>query len=124
VRGFQYNQSDPLKAAAFKAAESEFNMSKTYPRRYESIVALENAIAANPTPAGKWSVETPGRFFITLVWTGRFTSIPHGFTGNTPWIEYGGFAILHAAGVATDRILSGDDREGNYYSAAIICVQG
>jgi hypothetical protein len=99
-------------------------MSKTYPRRLESIEALENAVTAHTTPAGKWSVETPGRFFVTLVWTGQFTTIPPGFTGSTPWSEYGGNEILLAAGMYTDRILAGDDREGNYYSCAIIYVQG
>jgi hypothetical protein len=99
-------------------------MSKTYPRRYESIVALENAIAANATPAGKWSVETLGRFFITLVRTGKFTTIPPGFTGNTPWNEYRGKEILLASGMWTNRILAGDDGDGNYYSCAIIYVQG
>ncbi len=87
-------------------------------------MALENAIAAHTIPAGKWSVETPGRFFITLVWTGKFTTIPPGFTGNTPWVEYGGNDILLSAGVWTDRILTGDNGDGDFYSAAIIYVQG
>jgi hypothetical protein len=98
----------------------------TFPPRYESIVALENAIASYKrfTGPGKWSVDRSHRFLIALTWTCQNNLTPSDFDGEKPWKEFGGNDILAAAGVWSDQILAGDEGDGHYLSSAIIGVRG
>lgn len=77
----------------------EATMNKT-----EIVAALEAAIAATPCPVGTWSVSA-GEDYVQLVWTCDATETGEMY-GDEPWSEWGGNAIISAAG------LPGHDESG------------
>ena len=63
----------------------------------EIITALESAIAETPSAVGEWSVNA-GKDYVQIVWTCDERDAPEMY-GDEPWSEWGGNAILAAAGV-------------------------
>jgi len=99
----------------------------SYPTRIAAILALEEAIEAyrgytGPGP-GKWTVDSPGKYFIALTWYGQFKHLQPDFNGERPWREFGGHEILRTAGLQSSRYLTGDSGYG-VFSSALILVQG
>ena len=67
------------------------------PTMNEIITALESAIAETPSAVGEWSVNA-GKDYVQLVWTCDERDAPEMY-GDEPWNDWGGNAILAAAGV-------------------------
>lgn len=59
--------------------------------------ALESAIAATECKTGAWSVYS-GDDYVQLVWKCEEDRLPEMY-GDEPWSEWGGAAILKAAGL-------------------------
>jgi hypothetical protein len=101
----------------------------SYPSRIYAIIALEEAIESytlsgaytGPGP-GKWTIDSPGRFFIALTWTGQFTTKQH--DGMKPWKEFGGNVILKLSGLQYCRVISAEAADGSHFSSGIILVDG
>jgi hypothetical protein len=100
----------------------------SHPTRIAAILALEEAIEAyhgytGPGP-GKWTVDSPGKYFIALTWTGQFTTNQHDYDGLRTWKEFGGEVILKMAGLQICRVLSAESADGSHFSSGIILVGG
>lgn len=98
----------------------------SHPTRIAAILALEDAIEAyhgytGPGP-GKWTLDSPGKFFIALTWTGQFTTKQH--DGLKPWVEFGGNVILKSSGLQCCRVISAEAADGSHFSSGIILVDG
>ena len=111
------------------AAESELQM-PSYPTRIAAVLALEEAIESytlsgaytGPGP-GKWTVDSPGRFFIALTWAGQFKT-NHNIDYLRVWKEFGGEVILALSGLQSCRVISAEAADGSHFSSGIILVHG
>ena len=108
---------------AIKAAESDITM--PLPSRTNAVRILDLVIARylGRTGPGKWTVDKSGRNFVALRWSCPLARLPANPSGEDVWDLCSGWDILVASRLKSDRFVSGDDGEGNFFTSAIIFVR-